>query len=126
MAITNNGVAVLVNDLFIPAGYTKPTVTTFVTTGKPAYDIVLSVDRATVQNATRATTFTNIINNATVGISKQAEDLVTNDFDSANTVVMYVDFTSIDSNIPRNKANDFYTDADDVYLCSCKIYVQVS
>lgn len=127
MAAVDNGVDVTVNALYIPDGYTLPTVTPFATTGKPAYDIVLSVDRATVQNADKAVTFGNILTDAVIGLSKQAKDLVENDFENTNnTVTFFIDFYNIESNVPRGKTNDFYTDADDVYLCSCKIYVQVT
>ena len=116
MAFDNKGVDVTVNSFYVPHDYTLPAVTTFATDGVATWEKTLSVDRATVQNADRATTFGNIIDDAAIGISKQAEDIVKEWNDgSVDNVEMFVDFYDIESNVPRGKSNSFYTDADDAW-----------
>lgn len=127
MAFNNLGVVVSVVELYIPDGYEIPSVTPFPTAGAATWDLVLSVDRDTVNNADRATTFGNILNDVTVGIKKQAEDIVKEWNDgSIDDVDMFVDFHQINTNVVRSKSNDFYTDADDAYLASVRIYAKIS
>jgi|TARA_R100000501_G_C2619610_1_gene112933 hypothetical protein len=82
MAITNNGVVNSLPASQIPSGYTRPTVTTF-TDWQYKRTLTLTVLKATVENATRATTMTNIIENGTIGLEKQIVDIVAEDFISS-------------------------------------------
>lgn len=127
MAFNNQGVDVTVNSFYVPDDYTLPAVTTFDTDGVATWEKTLSVDRATVSNADRATTFGNIIDDVAIGISKQCEDIVKEWNDGAvDNVEMYVDFYDIDSNVPRGKSNAFYTDAADAFLPKVRIYARIT
>ena len=79
MAIVNNGTKNSLADTHIPSGYTRPTVTTF-TDQEYTRNLELTVLKATVENATASTTMTNIINDATIGITKQIDDILASDF----------------------------------------------
>lgn len=110
-----------------PSGYTDPTVTTF-EDGTYARTVELSIAKATVENATRATTLNQIRTDVTVGIDKQISDILTNDYDVTNTVEAYGDLKALRSNIPPNGGTDseFLTDTAVAYVAVVDIYVKVS
>ena len=125
MAITNNGTKVSIPTDKLPSGYTLPTVTTF-----SDYEYyrteTLEVDRATVYSATKTTTMTNILGNATIGITKQVTDLVTADFDATNTVSIWAEIYDINSNLQVSQSGDFYSNVDDTFVCNVRVYVKAS
>lgn len=127
MAHTHNGTVVQLAEERLPSGYTKPSTTTV--SGDNLYvrtDVVLSVTKATVENSTKATTFTNIIDNATVGIDKQVEDLIANDFDvSGNTVTSHAVLKNISLNTDTSPSTEAYTDTAAAYQCTVDYYVKV-
>lgn len=125
MAITNNGTSVTLAADFLPSGYTKPNTTTF-TDWNYKYELTLNVAKATVENATRATTLTNIVDNGSVGIDAQIDAILANDFVNTNTVTAYTEFYKIESNIPVNNTGDFYTNTAVSYVCYCRLYVKVA
>lgn len=125
MAITNNGTHVTIPADLLPSGYTKPSTTTF-TDWNYKDELVLNVAKATVENSTRATTLTNIVDNVTVGIDAQIDAILANDFVSSNTVTAYTEFYKIESNIPVNATGSFYTDDAVNYVCYCRLYVKVA
>ena len=101
MALVNNGVKVSLKASQKPTGYSLPSVTTF-TDYEYTRPMTLNVAKATVENATKATTLTNIISNATIGISKQVDDIMTADYIGSNTVTYYIDLLTINHNIAPN------------------------
>lgn len=126
MAITNNGVKVSVGAAYLPADYTKPAVTTF-TDAEYERRLVLEVDKATVHDSDPATTMDNIINNGTVGVKKQVDDILAADYVNSNTVTAYADLLAIGNNMENMKqGSDAYTDAATKYLCSIVLYVKTA
>ena len=125
MAITNNGVMVTMPTSLLPSGYSVPTGNSF-TDWTYKMQVTLNVLKATVENATKATTLTNIIENGTVGIEKQVIDIIAADYLASATVTTYVDLYSIKSNIETSIATDFYNDTAVSYVCSCYIYVKAA
>jgi hypothetical protein len=125
MAITNNGVMVTMPTNLLPSGYTVPTGNSF-TDWTYKMQVTLNVLKATVENATKATTLTNIIEDATVGIEKQVTDIIAADYLASATVTTYVDLYDIKSNIETSIATDFYNDTAVSYVCSCYIYVKAA
>jgi len=125
MAITNNGVVNSLPADLLPSGYTRPTVTTF-TDWEYKRELTLSVAKATVENATKATTMANIIGNASIGITKQIDDILAADFDATDTVTAYVDWYKLETNIPVNTSNDLLNDTAVSYVCSVRLYVKVA
>ena len=125
MAIVNNGTKVSLDSTKLPSGYTKPTVTEI-----SDYDYVspltLNVLKSTVENATPATTLTNIIDNATIGITKQITDILALDFLGTATVTAYADLVNIDNNINPTNSTDFYDDTAVSYVCVVNLYVKAA
>jgi len=125
MAIVNNGTKVSLDSTKLPSGYTKPTVTEI-----SDYDYVspltLNVLKSTVENATPATTLTNIIDNATIGITKQITDILALDFLGTATVTAYTDLVNIDNNINPTNSTDFYDDTAVSYVCVVNLYVKAA
>jgi len=127
MALTMNGVVNSLPETQLPSGYTRPTVTTF-TDYTWIYRATLSVAKATVENATASTTMTNIIDNGTIGLDKQIDDLIENDFDTTNTVTAYADWTSLTSNqTPETGGGSNWLDTTaEAYSCVVTIYIKVA
>ena len=123
MAITNNGTRVSLPPAKIPTGYTLPTVTA-VTDFEYSRTLTLSVLKATVENATKTTTLTNILGNASIGITKQITDILAADYLATATVTAYAELTDIDSNIVCNPTSDFYNATAVSYICTVKLYVK--
>lgn len=126
MAITLNGI---VNNLpvsQIPAGYTRPVVTTFLGVEYPS-TVVLEVLKATVENADPVVTMGNILNEATIGLIKQLEDILAADFLASATVEVYGSL-----NILRTNFSDLAGDADYLkddaakYICTVEYFVKTS
>lgn len=124
MALTHNGTVVNLPTSRVPSGYTLPTVSTFTDYEYESSERILTVLKSTVENSDKATTLSNIINNATIGLDKQIEDLISAEFDVTNTVESYAVLTMIDSNQAASGSNDFYTDTAMSYSCTVKFYVK--
>ena len=122
MALTHNGTVVQLPTSRIPSGYTLPSTSTFTDWEYESSERTLTVLKSTVQDSDRATTLQNIIDNATIGIDKQVEDLITAEADVTNTVTSYAVLTMIDSNQGASGTNDFYTDTAMSYQCTVKFY----
>ncbi len=127
--ITNNGTVNNISQGQKPSDYSDPSVTT---SGawlcKYRTDLELTILKATVDESDPATSLTAIIANGSIGITKQALDLVTVDFDlSARTVVMYTDFKQLRTNMsPVGAGDDLLTDAVTNYIATVDIYVRTS
>ena len=122
MALTHNGTVVQLPTSRVPSGYTLPTVSTFTDWEYESSVRTLTVLKSTVENSDKATTLSNIINDATIGIDKQVEDLISAEADVTNTVTSYAVLTGIDSNVAASGSNDFYTDTAMSYSCTVKFY----
>ena len=109
-----------------PDGYSDPVVVTF-TDYEAVYDLTLSVLKATVENATATTTMAQIISNATIGITKQCEDIVNNDYDTTNTVDAYADWINLTHNLAAINGNAPYLQTTAIsYVCTVKLYIKTS
>jgi hypothetical protein len=126
MAITLNGVKNSLPDADLPSGYTRPTVTTF-SDWEYKRRINLTVLKSTVENATASTTMTNIIDNATIGLDKQIDDILAADFLGTATVTAYADWVSISNNYcPTTGSGDYLTDTACSYQCTLDLYVKAA
>jgi len=125
MAITNEGTRVSLATVKLPTGYTLPTISDF-TDHEYVSDLTLTVLKATVENATDATTLTNIIEDVTIGIDKQIDDILAADFLGSATVTAFTDLLNIDQNITPVNTTDFYNDTAVSYKCTVKLFVKTA
>ena len=103
MANTNLGTQVSLPTSKLPAGYTVVNVA-FTNQEYTSEILELSVLKATVESATPATTLTDIITNATIGINKQVTDLVAARL--TDGVTIYTNLLDIKTNL--GFSSDFY------------------
>jgi hypothetical protein len=125
MAITNNGTVNGLQTAWLPSGYTRPTVTK-VTDYQYTYPLTLNVLKATVENATKATTMANIIANATIGITKQITDILAADYLASATVTAHAEWTGIKSNIESDATTDLLNATAVSYVCTVILYVKAA
>ena len=126
MAIVNNGTKNSLQTSAIPSGYSLPSVTE-ISDYHYKYDLSLTVLKATVENATAATTMTNIIGNATIGITKQVDDILAADFLASATVTAYADWTGISHNLATVLGSgDYLKDTAMSYTCTVVLYVKAA
>jgi hypothetical protein len=125
MAIVANGVVNALSDASLPSGYTRPTITTF-NDHEWQREVTLNVLKATVENATQATTMTNILTNGTVGLTKQITDIVAADFLTTPAVTWYAKLVDLNTNIPVGQESNFtYLGNTAVsYVCKVVIYLK--
>lgn len=125
MALVANATKISLNSTKVPPGATDPGGSNL-SGGKLQYgNLALNVAKATVEDATKATTFDNIRTDATIGIEKQVADLLANDMDdTANTINYNIDWKNISSNFEFLR--EFYTDTATQYICLVDVYVVVS
>lgn len=123
MAIVNNGTKVSLTPATLPTGYTLPTVTE-ITDYQYVRTLTLNVLKATVENATKTTTLTNILGDATIGITKQISDILDADYLATATVTAYAELYDISSNITTSPTSDFYNNTAVSYVCSVRLYVK--
>jgi len=124
--ITNEGTVNSLVAAQVPDDYTRPTVSTF-TDYKYVYDVVLSVLKVTVDDADPATTMAAIIAEGTIGITKQVDDILAEDFIAARTVTAYTDWISLKTNMqPILKDDPILTDVVTNYECTVKIYIKTA
>lgn len=121
MAITNHGVNVLLNPVFIPDGYSISPVSPFDPAGKATYELNIRIPRDDVFNSDRETTFTNLV----AALAIAAKEVMEDEFDTTKDVEIYTDFIDVDTNVIKGKSNDFYTDAPTFFVCRSRIYVKV-
>lgn len=125
MAVINNGVKLSIPSVLIPSGFTAPVVTEF-EDFEYEREVTLSVLKSTVENASKATTLLNVINNGTIGISKQIEDIVTADYINSNTVTFYADILNITNNQQLSVTSDFFGNVALSYSVKVKFYVKTA
>lgn len=127
MAVTYNGTINSLPDAQLPTGYTRPTVTQATGTLYVQF-VTLTVAKGTVENATESTTMTNIFTNASIGLNKQINDILDNDFISTNTVTAHGELYHLSINTSDNSVGEstWLTDTAESYVCKCKIYVNVA
>lgn len=124
MAIGNAGTLNGIPKAQRPSDYVLPTV---VPVASPHYDrtVVLSVLKATVENADPKVTMLNIINDATIGITKQITDIVTAQFIGTESVSVHAEWISVKTNISTNApTGDYLKNVAPSYICTVIYYVK--
>jgi len=126
MAITNNGTVNSLVNSQVPDDYTRPTVTTF-TDYEYVRNLSLSVLKVTVDDADPATTMAAIIEDVTIGITKQVDDILAADFLASATVTAYADWTVLSTNLTGvTKSDPLLTDAAANFICTVKLYIKAA
>lgn len=126
MAVTFNGTKNSLNSTQKPSGYTDPVVSEI---SSPEYTNTktFTVLKSTVENATAATTMTNIFNNGTIGLDKQVEDDITADYDATKTVTSYAELTALTTNIASIAGSgDWLKNTAVSYVATVTVYVTVT
>jgi hypothetical protein len=125
MALSAQSTKISINSSKLPSGYTDPGGTNL-SDAQPKYEnLALSVLKATVENATKSTTFDNIRTDATIGIEKQIADKLGAEMDdAANTVTYNIDWKDIRNN--QTFATEFYTDTAEAYICIVDVYIVIT
>ncbi len=124
MATTNNGTVNSLDTTQLPASYTRPTVTTFDDYTWTSTR-TLSVLKDTVDEAAGNTTMTAIIANATIGITKQVDDIMTAIGADAVTTTVYTEWTGLSNNFANTVGTgDHLTTAAMSYSCIVTIYAK--
>jgi len=124
MAHVHNGTIVQLPASRVPDDYTLPSTSEITDWEYDSGERELSVLKATVEDSDKATTLGNIIDNGTIGIDKQVEDLIAAEFDVTNTVTSYAVLSMIKSNIEASDSTDFYNDTAVSYVCTVRFYVK--
>lgn len=119
--LTHNGAKVTIPDGQLPDGYTRPTVTQFADFELKYSDISFSVAKSGVQNATAATTLSNLITalNAAI-VSYLTADLHIDTL----TVTAWSDCKQIRLNNLISEV--FWTNGTVNYVCVVDIYVKTA
>ncbi len=124
MAITNNGTQNLLDADRLPTGYTVPSITTF-TDYQYTRTMTLTVLKSTVENATEATTMTNIFDNGTIGLDKQIDDILAADWLASATVTAYANLRSLSTNYYSLASDgDYLNDTAVSYTCIIDLFVK--
>jgi hypothetical protein len=125
MALTNQGTRVSIPSQLIPSTFVAPAVTTF-SDEEYVRTMTLNVLKATVDEADKAATLLAIINNATIGIAKQVDDIMAADYIATNTVDYWIDFKTLRSNIAVSKDTDFLSNAAVNYVVTVDVYIKTA
>lgn len=125
MALVNNGVKISIPKSLQPAGFTYPSYTPMAEY-EYCREFVLTIDKATVENADPVLTLQQIFNNAVIGVEKQVTDILTADYIGTNTVEYLIEAVGIGGNICPSLSNDFYLAVAPVYTIKAKVYIQTS
>jgi hypothetical protein len=121
MALTNAGTAVYLEDANLPSGYTRPTVVKFSDHEYKYENAILTIAKSGVENASKATTFTQLVSAITTAVSA----MVTADYNvSGLTVGAYANLKYVDDNF--NMAGVLYTNGAINYICTVDIFVKTA
>lgn len=125
MALAANATKISLDSTKTPAGFTDPGGVNL-SSSEPKYlNLALSVLKATVEDATKATTFDNIRTDAVVGIEKQIADKLGLEMDDvANTITYNIDWKDIRNN--QIFTEEFYSNVAPVYIATVDVYINIS
>lgn len=127
MAVTFNGTSNELPSGKVPTGFTDPTVTKVTVTGDTYISThSIEIAKATVENATKATTLANIFDDVAVGLDKQMGDICANDFNASATVEAHAEVIDLVSNQVPNATSDFLDDTATKYVATVKLYANAS
>ena len=123
MAVVFNGTTFELGNEQKPSGYTVPVVSK-ITNEEYVSTKVLSILKATVENATQSTTMTNIFDEATIGLDKQVNDILDADYIASQTVTSHAELIKLTTNIHGLSGSDIWLQDTAVsYLATVKIFV---
>lgn len=126
MPLVNNGLKLNLPGGLVPAGSSAQPVTEFADF-EYVRELALNVLKATVEDAAKENTFDNIMDDVTIGVKKQVDDIISADYIDANTVTYFSEITYISSTISGNNTiGDFFTNTAVSYVCSVKVYIKTS
>lgn len=126
MAIENKGTENNLPTRQLPVGYVKPTIVRVVGTEYPR-ELVLDVDKATVENAIAAVTMANILDDAAIGINKQIADIVAGDFLATNTVDTSAILYAMETNYGNlDSTGDYLKTVSAKYVCKVRLFIKTS
>lgn len=126
MAINNEGTENNIPTRQIPVGYVKPTITRVLGVEYPR-ELVLDVDKATVENASAAVTMANILDNAAIGINKQIDDILAADFIAANDVDAYATLYEMETNYgDLDSTGDYLKNVAPKYVCKVRLFIKTT
>lgn len=125
MALVANPTKISIDSSKLPTGYTNPGGENL-SGSQPSYsNLRINVDKATVENAVKATTFDNIRTDAVVGVEAQvATILAGDDIGTVATANYNIDMKEIRNNQPI--VEEFYTDTTVDYVVTVDVYVVIS
>lgn len=119
MALDNKGTAVYIDTDYLPEGYSKPSVTKFTDHEYKYSDAVLNIAKSGVENADKATTFTQLVS----AISTAVGSMVSTDFDTEGlSVSCYANLKIVYDN--HDLAGVLYTNGAINYVCTVDIFVK--
>ena len=127
MSIVNNGTKNELKESQIPTGYTRPSITDF-TDFEYIRTEEMTILKATVEDATNATTMTNIIEEAVIGITKQVDTILANDYVASNNVEAFASMTKLSTNISDDSSGDgvWLGNTAASYTARVAIYIKTS
>ncbi len=124
MALAAQSTKISLDSTKKPDGFTDPGGTNL-SSSQPTYEnLSLSVLKATVENATKATTFDNIRTDGTIGFEFQVAALLTNDMDVTQTITYNIDWKDIRNN--QIFTEEFYSDVANSFVAIVDVYINVS
>lgn len=107
MALTFNGTAVAVDESQLPPDYTKPSVTTIDAEWVTSSDQVITIAKTTVENASHATMFGNIVTE----VNTEVQSIINANFDTTNTnFTAYATLNKVENDMDRNSLQHSITD----------------
>ncbi len=127
MAIDPKGVQNSLPPNQVPSGHTRSVASDRFRDNTTTSDRTLSILKATVENASKDTTMTNLVSDAAIGISKQVDDLMGAEYDdTAKTVTYWTDWRTLRDNIGNDASTDFLNDTAVSYVVQVRIFIKVS
>lgn len=125
MALSAQATKISIDASKKPAGFTDPGGTNLSSTQPKYSNLSLSVLKATVENATKATTFDQIRTNGTIGLEKQVLDKLALEMDdAANTVTYNIDWKEVRNN--QINTEEFYSNVANSFICIVDVYINLS
>ena len=124
MAVIFNGTLNSLTANQKPSGYTDPVVSE-ITDAEYTSTKTLSILKATVENATKSTTMTNIFDDVAIGIDKQINDGLDADYIATQTVTAHAELIALTTNIHGLSGSDTWLGNTAVsYVATVKLYVK--
>jgi len=120
MALNHNGTKLGIPPELIPEGFIPAAVVEFTDDEYEAKELIIDIPRATVENATETTTFTNIMAEINTAIITK----LTADYKLANTVDSWAILERLDHNLKNGQ--DLLTNVAVKFVAFVKIFAKTS